>query len=121
MEAWKTMLRVGPHTAQILVTDRFGNDVLKASLPARPQHPRALLTMLEWLALWSGTPLVVAACVPASCQRTLASTLFGDDLLPVDSALVRFDFVTPQRRRPRRIAGVGDFRQLRLMIRAGGL
>jgi hypothetical protein len=37
--------------------------------------------------------------------------------LPIDSALVRFDVVTPAPRRRRTIAGVGDFRSLRLLGR----
>lgn len=120
MEPWKTVLRVGPSSTQLLMTDAAGNDVLKTRLPLRTEHPRALLTLLEGLALWCGRPLVVAVAVAKPCPRSCVSTLFGDDLLPIDSALVRFNFIDPKPRRPRRIHGVGDFRQLRFMFRWDG-
>jgi hypothetical protein len=112
MEKWKTTLRVGSNATQLLMMDPFGNDLLKACLP-RPEHPRALLTMLEGLALWAGTPITVAVHVAASCPRMTASTLFGDDLLPVDSALVRLDFRERPAKTGRRLSGVGDFRHIR--------
>jgi hypothetical protein len=52
-----------------------------------------------------------------SLDLRCGQALFADGLLPIDSALVRFDVVTPAPRRRRTIAGVGDFRSLRLLGR----
>jgi hypothetical protein len=87
-------------------------DLLKARLDSRPCHPRALLTFLEGLSLWSGEPLCVALSADARFRTLLPSTLFGDELWPGESPLVRFDLV--QRvRRPVRLEGLGDFRAAR--------
>ena len=56
MALWPTMLRIGEEL-KLLVTSPEGDDLLKARLPVRPPHPRALLTLLEGMALWSGEPL----------------------------------------------------------------
>lgn len=114
MEPWKTILQVTPRTTRLLVTDHERNEVLKAALPPFPQHPRALLTCLEGLALWSGQTLCAAISAEPPVGQRCAEALFGDGLLPLDSALVRFDYLAPPRRR-RTISGVGDFRQLRLL------
>jgi len=54
MALWPTMLRIGGKELKLLVTSPEGDDLLKARLPVRPPHPRALLTLLEGVALWSG-------------------------------------------------------------------
>jgi hypothetical protein len=114
MRSWNTSLRLSPQSFSLLVTDPLGNDLLKARLPPTPLLPRALLTVLEGLALWSGRPIRAVISVPRSCPRTLVSSCFGEDLWPAQSALVEFDFAAPIRRRPRRIRGLGSFVQLRL-------
>lgn len=114
MDRWKTTLQPTHRVVRLLVTDREGSDVLKAVLPPIPQHPRALLTVLEGLALWSGQPLTVAISAGPPLDRRFGEALFGDGLLPIDSALVNFEFLAPPRKR-RKIIGVGDFRQLRLL------
>jgi hypothetical protein len=114
MERWKTTVQPTRRAARILMTDPDRNEVLKAALPPFPQHPRALLTLLEALSLWIGQPLTVAVSAEPQVDRRCAEALFGDGLLPLDSALVRFDLVGPTQRR-RTIAGVGEFRQLRML------
>jgi hypothetical protein len=114
MESWKTMLQLTPRSIRLLVTDHERNEVLKAALPLFPRHPRALLTCLEGLALWSGEAVSAAICVGRRVDPGCAEALFGDGLLPLDSALVRFDCLSPVGRR-RTIPGIGDFRQLRLL------
>jgi hypothetical protein len=91
-------------------------DLLKARLDTRPCHPRALLTMLEGLSLWSGDPLLVVLTVDERCQGLLPSTLFGDELWPGESALVRFE-IGSRVHRPVRLAGLGDFRRERRAVR----
>lgn len=116
MYTWKMLVEPTPTAVRLLVEDPEGNEVLKARLPTRPDHPRALLTMLEGLALWGNQPLTAAICVAPSADPRSVEALFGGDLMPADSALVRFEVFAPARRR-RTLPGVGDFRQLRLVAR----
>lgn len=114
MHIWKATVEPTARAVRLLLTDTDRNEVLKAALPPFPQHPRALLTVLEGFALWAGQPLTAAVCAAPRVDRRCAEALFGDGLLPLDSALVRFDTLAPARRR-RTIRGVGDFHQLRLV------
>jgi hypothetical protein len=114
VERWKTTVKPCPHAVRLLMTDPDRNEVVKAALPPSPEHPRALLTLLEGLALWTGHPLTAAISVGPAEEMRCAGALFGEGLVPIDSALVRFDIVEPARRR-RTLPGVGDFRQLRLL------
>jgi hypothetical protein len=109
--SWTVKLAVSHTEARLLVQDEGRGDVLKARLPARPRHPRALLTLLEGLALWSGSALCVVISADESVQVGCALDLFGSELWPVDSPLVRFEPAVPASRR--RLSGLGDFRALR--------
>jgi hypothetical protein len=114
---WHCTLRVTQHRTQLLVSQPE-RDLLKARLDTTPQHPRALLTLLEGLSLWSGKPLCVALSVDDNCPHWQSSQLFGDEFWPVDSPLVQYD-VVPRVRRRQKLSGLGDFRQLRLALRRG--
>lgn len=110
MSTWNARLRLDSRDrSRILVTGTDG-DLLKARLPL-PEHPRALLTLLEGLALWSGMTLDAAISAGDRWDPSHADTLFGTGRL--DSALVRFRPTEPRGRH--RIAGLGDFRQLYLL------
>jgi hypothetical protein len=115
MALWPTMLRIGGKELKLLVTSPEGDDLLKARLPVRPPHPRALLTLLEGVALWSGEPL--HAAISASAQRDdwLCSEEWGDEFWPPESPLVHFDFAIPPRARR-----VGDVREVRRYLRMVG-
>lgn len=106
----------GPTLTRILVTED-GDDCLKAVLPMAPVHPRALHTLLEGLALWRGRPVhaVLVAGDPLDLSRV--EDLFGGALWPHDLANVQFEVRQP--RRPERIRGLGDFRQLYLLHGSG--
>ena len=108
---WRCSLRVTERHATILVTSPEG-DLLKARLDTRPCHPRALLTLLEGLSLWCGEPLSVALSVAERSHASHGSTLFGDELFPAESCLVRFERVERGSRKVR-LGGLGDFRALR--------
>lgn len=112
---WKCSLRVTERHATILVMGPEG-DLLKARLDTSPCHPRALLTLLEGLSLWSGEPLSVALSVAERFHSTHASTLFGDGLFPAESGLVRFELAAPGPRKAR-LDGLGDFRAHRRSAR----
>lgn len=116
MTDWSITLRV-THQIKLLVTDEDGNDVLRARLPQRCDHPRALLTLLEGLALWSGAPITAVISVDESAGRS-GLDLFGGQLWPAESALVRFEFHHSSHQL--RLRGLGDFRDvLAIHPRAG--
>jgi hypothetical protein len=71
-------LRMVPSRGLLLIVETAwdGEIVLKARLPVHPGHPRAAITVLEGLALWSGHKLPVAVGVNAR------STDYVADLLP---------------------------------------
>src|SRR5215510_13286756 len=82
MRAWMSTLRVTSTEVSLLVRDQEAGDRLKARLPTRPRHPRALLTLLEGVALWQGERLHVALSAASSSAAWLGSDLFGDELWP---------------------------------------
>jgi len=112
---WKVLLELAPTATRLLVTGEHG-DILKAQLPARPDHCRALTFMVEGLALWCGSPLCVAVSAEHPVSHSYGLGSFGDDW-PDESALVRYEFVGASGPDDLRIAGVGDFRVLRTMQR----
>src|SRR2546427_6617281 len=67
-------VRPGPNLTRLLVQDG-PVPILKARLPEAPQHPRALRTLAEGVALWYGRPLYAALCVAA--ETLSASHHFG--------------------------------------------
>jgi hypothetical protein len=116
-------VRVTTHDVKVLVLDQEQGDLLKARLPLEAQHPRALLTLLEGLALWRGQPLPVVVSAASAADRRpcwSGSGLFGDELWPGESQLVRYE-VEGRASRPRRLVGLGDFRPLRVAPRGGEL
>jgi hypothetical protein len=120
---WKGAVRVTPREVKVLVVDPEQGDLLKARLPPVTQHPRALLTLLEGLALWRGQPLrVVVSATSAGDGRPCwsGSGLFGDELWPAESQLVRYE-VADRALRRRALVGLGDFRSLRVAPRGGEL
>lgn len=114
MSRWTTAVEVTAHHVKLLVVDPEGREVLKAVLPSRPDHPRALLTLLEGVALWSGHRLTAALYVGRRSGPPIGSALFGEALGPCDSALVRYDVVEGRRKT---LSGLGDFRHLRRLQR----
>lgn len=113
MATWHTRIEPLPQGVRLLVTGPAGEDLLKAQLASAPEHPRALLTVLEGLALWHGEPLCVAISAERPCHPSLGLGPFDDPpSWPQASALVHYTYLgTPAR--ARRIRGVGDFRRLR--------
>ena len=117
MGLWPTTLRIGDKELKLLVTSPHGDDLLKARLPIRPPHPRALLTLLEGVALWSGESVLAVISAGAHRDDWLGSDEWGDELWPTESQLVQFDIATPPPRARRRLVGVGDFREVRRDLR----
>lgn len=114
---WSGVLRQDALGVRLLIQDGTGHEVLRARLPSRCEHPRALLSLLEGLALYSGERLTVATSVAESVDRVSFNALFCEPFSPLDSALVRFVFVSAGRQR--RIRGMGSFRELRAIRQRG--
>ena len=117
MSLWPTTLRIGDAELKLLVTSPQGDDLIKARLPRLPRHPRALLTLLEGVALWSGEPLYAVISAGSHRDDWLGCETWGDDLWPAESPLVHFDFAVPPSRPRRLLRGVGDFRDARPGLR----
>ena len=115
LRPWQCTLHVTTSDARLLVAESV-RDLVKARLDVPPRHPRALLTFLEGLSLWSGELLRVALSVDESCPVGLEPSLLGDGLWPAESALVQFDLV--HHVRPKRL-DAREFRSLRRMARGG--
>ncbi len=106
-------MRVCEADMQILVMSPEG-DVLKAKLPLLREHPRALVTVLEGLAMWQGGLIEAVHFVDAKAPDSTDWAFSSADLGGHRSPLV--DFSTRMHGHVKgRIRGVGDFRQLRLL------
>ena len=116
-DPWIAMLRPTAQELRILVRRRGMGDLMLARLPARAAHPRAVLTLLEGLALFRGRPMRAVICVADSSPTPYdLGLLFGDELWPGESPLVQFE-VDLHGRRGDRLRGLGDFRALRKTAR----
>lgn len=73
---WHCTLSVTTTAVTILVQDN-NRDLLKAQLHPQPNHPRALLTLLEGVSLWRGQPLQVALSVAEHCHPGPCSMLLN--------------------------------------------
>ncbi len=112
MACWPTTLRIG-RDLKLLVSSPEGVDLLKARLPlCPPPHPRALLTLLEGVALFSGEPVCAVISVRRQYDHWLGSERWAEQLWPTESPLVEFDFAvrSSHEQRPR---GVDAFRAVR--------
>jgi hypothetical protein len=105
IEPWTARLRVQGNDLRLRVSGRGSRLILSGRFTGYPDHPRALLTVLEGLALWRGAPLsvVIAAATPVS--HSLGLGAFGGERWPTASALVHFEW---QSEAARRRAGVPD-------------
>ena len=96
---WSARLRPRPTTIELRVFQP-GRELLRASLPHPPRHPRALVTVLEGLALWQGGVLRVAACVDSTSEHFGLSSLGlqGPSLDDPGSPLLHAYEVSPAKR-----------------------
>lgn len=112
MNPWRGVLRVSRHEVKLLILNEAGQDTLKARFAPNPQHPRAMLTLLEGLALYSGHRLTVALSAGVNSPAWLCCRLLGNELWPAESQLVAFT-VARRAKRLGHLSGLGDFRALR--------
>ncbi len=118
MTPWKTIMLVEPLALKLLVKNAKGQDLLKAQLPLPPAHPRAVVTLLEGLALWSRPPLSTVIAVDDAVTPGQGDALFGDALWPDFGPLVQLDLINAEDG-GERLSGVGDFSPLRRLLQRG--
>jgi hypothetical protein len=117
------VMTIAPESGQTRLLMLNGQtEVMKAVLgPASLSHPRAAATLLEGLSLWHQSPLSVVLFVDeqaSSFDLSLCDGLgFGHRTLHYDVAVA----MRESRRRRGRLAGLGDFRELRRVCLEGGL
>jgi hypothetical protein len=102
---------------RVLATTGPTVTILKARLAANVQHPRAVPTLLEALALWQGTPVHAALVVDA--PGSLSATRLCLDAWPElgGAPLYRVEFVPRGKRRHHdRLSGFGRFADLRQLV-----
>lgn len=88
--SWEANVEIGPEFVDVLVTEGV-HDVLSAKFFGDPIHPRALLFLLEGLALWSGQTLSVVIYAASPVHPRLGLGDEGDDW-PRDTHLLHFLF-----------------------------
>ena len=102
---------------RVLATAGATETVLKARLSATAQHPRALPTLLEALAMWEGAP-VRAALVADGPDGSSATRLSLEAWADFGGApLYSLEYVSGRRRRHRDgLDGLGRFHDLRQLL-----
>lgn len=101
-------------STRVLATAGASETILKARLSATAQHPRAVPTLLEALAMWQGAP-VRAALVVDGADGSSATRLCLDAWADFGGApLYSLELVPALRRRHRDgLDGLGRFHDLR--------
>lgn len=107
----------GLDTTRVIAMAGPGETILKAQLSKDPQHPRALSTLLEAVALWQGQPVRAALCADArglSCDSNICREAFLDD----GGALFSLVWVPAgaHRQRRQRLHGLGNFHDLERLV-----
>ena len=102
---------------RILATAGSSETILKARLSATAQHPRAVPTLLEALAMWQGAP-VRAALVVDGKDGSSGTRLCLDAWADFGGApLYSLEFVRGLKRRHRDpLTGLGRFHDLRQLM-----
>ncbi len=123
MAGMRATITATPDQTSVLVEDDDG-DRLLARLPALSSstHPRALPTLLESLALWSGRPLHVVLCVDEMFDWRHSGLTDTLDLA-TDTLFYRVEVVPLQhraKRRAKRLSGLGSFATERAVRRRMG-
>ncbi|MBI2396042.1 MAG: hypothetical protein HYV09_41145 [Deltaproteobacteria bacterium] len=109
----------GPRTIRILAMRGPTETVLKAHLSLRPSSPRAVIALLEALALWEGVQ-VRAALVVDDGSTSSSTTLYRDtfSMFGEQTPLYSLEWVPRRavRRRRDELAGMHEFADLERML-----
>jgi hypothetical protein len=117
MERYTVALKLSPPGTRVLV-HHGPDEVLRAVLPSlspAQRHPRTMTTFLESLALWTDQRLRVV--LPADAAEASYYLNLTDEMgLGVRGVYFETEVVEPRRRRPVRLGGIGDFRDVRQLL-----
>lgn len=113
----------GEGATRILAMRAPSETILKAHLSLRPSSARAVIALLETVALWEGRPVRAALVVDDSLPSSPSTTLYRDTfaLFGDETPLYRLEWVprAAGRRRRDAIGKMGEFGDLeRLLARA---
>lgn len=124
MERPHALLNAGPTTTRLLIK-RGRDQILRAVLPAATvpagPHRHAAPALLEAVALWCQAPVHVVLCAE-DLEFLLRLGLVDGLYEPIDTLhyTVEVRGRDRDRRRPRRIKGVGSFVDIRQLVLGGG-
>lgn len=96
---WRIRVRIEARLIRVTVTEMDGEELLKARLPRQNCDARALLRLLESVALWSGGPVCAAVSVAGQDRTFFDWASLSDELTLTSNALVRVVRVGLDRRR----------------------
>lgn len=109
----------GPQSIRILAMRGPSETILKAHLSLRPSSPRAVIALLEALALWEGAQ-VRAALVVDDGSTSSSTTLYRDtfSMFGEQTPLYSLEWVPRRavRRRRDELTGMGEFVDLERML-----
>lgn len=109
----------GPRSIRILAMRGPSETILKAHLSLRPSSPRAVIALLEALALWEGGQ-VRAALVVDDGSTSSSTTLYRDtfSMFGEQTPLYSLEWVPRRavRRRRDELTGMGEFADLERML-----
>lgn len=112
------ILKTSPRSTRMLVRVH-DEDVLKAALmPSPTLHPRAVPTLLEALSLWHQAPVRVVLCANEAASWFRLG-LLDEMWTSLDTVHYSVEVRGFWRDPPQRIAGFGDFRDLRRLASGG--
>ena len=107
-----------PTVSRVVAMRGPGETILKARLRCPPSSPRALVALLESVALWEGAPVRAALVVDE--QASFEQGALYREAFPIfgESALYDAQWVPRARARRRRdrLSGMGVFRDLERLL-----
>jgi hypothetical protein len=110
-----------PQSTRILAMRGPKETILKAHLSLRPSSTRAVVALLESLALWEGRQVRAALVADdTSCSPAISTTLYRDTfaIFGDDTPLYTLEWVPSSAARRRRdgLGGLGDFGDLERLL-----
>jgi hypothetical protein len=119
MGPWRAKIVLQSERVRILVQDAEGNDLLKAILPSRIEHRGAVQQLLDALSKWLGGRIMCVVSVAPGFPPSSGYDRWGIDLDPTAGGSVSVEHLFPSDRPGDRIAGIGDFREVRALEPVG--
>lgn len=113
---WMSIEPVGSEVRMMLAAPA-ASTVMKARLPNPPAHPRAVISLLEAIALWYGRPLRAVIDADAEDVRRHPerwATLLGD--APDLAVAVEWVAVPRIKKKDRYLTPMGDFASARQLV-----